>query len=69
MDWKDFAKKHFMKFITLPAVISGLTFLLNILLALNDGVIDDKEFHNLMTSSSGVQMVILFLVMIVLKRK
>lgn len=69
MDWKEFLKKHFMKFITLPAVISGLTFLLNILLALNDGVIDDKEFHNLMTSSSGAQMVILFFVMVILRKK
>lgn len=55
--------------ISVPAVLCFLTFITNLVKALSDGNIDSDEFHVLLASADGFEMVVLFIVMIVLKDK
>lgn len=70
MNWlADLLKNHAGKAIGVPTALSALTFFGNLALALSDGVIDDTEFHNLLTSASGVEMLLLGVLMLALKKK
>lgn len=50
-----------------PTVLSGINFLGNLAAAMSDGEIDAKEFHQLMSSASLLQVLVLILVIIALK--
>lgn len=53
------------KVLTVPTMISGINFASQLAKAMQDGVITDQEFHNLMTASNGVETLILAVVSIV----
>lgn len=55
--------------ISVPAVLCSITFVTNLVQALSDGNIDSNEFHSLSASADGLESVILFVVMLALKRK
>ena len=55
--------------ISVPAILCFFTFITNLVKALNDGNIDSSEFHTLSASADGFEAVILFVVMLALKRK
>ncbi len=52
-----------------PAVLCFLTFITNLVKAMQDGYIDDAEFHQLLSTADGFETVILFVVMLVLRDK
>ncbi len=53
----------------IPLLASSATFIANILIALSDGVISEREFHDLLQGASGVEIVVLMLVMAFLKSR
>jgi len=55
--------------ISVPAVLCFITFITNFVKALSDGNIDTNEFHTLLASADGFETVILFVVMLALKKK
>jgi len=62
-------KSNVTKAVGVPALLSGVSFFGNLFIALSDGVITEKEFHNLLTSSNGVEMIILVVLYVALKKK
>lgn len=56
-----------VKSIGIMGLISAGTFLVNLMKALSDGVIDDSEWHNLMTGANGVEALLLGIIAIALK--
>lgn len=63
-------KKNCEKLLSIPLLLSTIVFTVNVYTAtLDDGVITDQEFRQLTESASGVDMVILAVVMAVLKIK
>jgi hypothetical protein len=70
MDWlKEIIKKNPLFSLLLPTSIGGLSFFGNLFNALSDGKIDSNEFHQLMSSADVVQMILLLIIMIALKKK
>lgn len=70
MDWlKYFIKDNPVLSLLFPTLLGILTFIGNLASALSDGVIDGNEFHQLMSSSSGIETVLLLVVMVALKKK
>jgi len=73
MEWlnyiKDAIKGNPHLAVAVPAVMSSISFVTNLLTALSDGVIDDTELHQLMSSANGIEMLVLFLIMIALRDK
>lgn len=70
MDWlKDFLNKNPIVTLGTPSLLAGLNFFGNLAIDLSDGHLDNQEFHQLMTSSSGVETIILVIIMIALKVK
>lgn len=70
MDWlKNLLSNNPILALSCPSVLSAFTFFGNLANALTDGKIDTNEFHELMLSASGVEMLILFAIMIALKLK
>ena len=65
----NFLYQHSIKIISLPAMISMVIFLANLVLALSDGALSEDEFHSLVSMASGSQAVILLFVMAILKIK
>ena len=65
--------KLFFKLKSLPisssTIISMFVFLSNLGVAISDGVLTDAEFHQLMASASGFQMIILLIAMYFLHKK
>lgn len=55
--------------ISVPAVLCFITFITNLVKALSDGNIDTNEFHTLLASADGFETVVLFVVMLALKKK
>jgi len=70
MDWlKQVIQKYPVHSLIFPTLLGFVTFLANLISALSDGVIDGNEFHQLMSSSSGIETVLLLVVMVALKKK
>ena len=55
--------------LSVPTLLCFITFILNFIKAIGDGIIDSNELHALMASADGFETVVLFVVMIVLKDK
>jgi hypothetical protein len=62
-------EKHIGKAIGIPFALNGIQFLLMLLHATSDGVIDHEELEGLLQAGSGIQMVLLAGVMAYLKLK
>lgn len=62
-------KENVFKVLTIPAIISCLTFLLSLSGVLQDGVLTQDEFSRLVSTSSGIESVILVIAMIIWGRK
>jgi len=64
----DFLKKLFgsnpVISLLAPSILSGMTFLGQVASAIQSGNVDSPEFHHLMMSSSGLETLILVVVMI-----
>ena len=56
-----------VKSVSIFTVIASLNFVVNLLQALSDGVIDDTEWHNLMLGANGVEALILGIIAVALK--
>lgn len=68
MNILDMIKEHAKPLIAVPAILNGGNFLIMLLQSVSDGVITDQELHNLMQASSGLNIVILGIVMLIMKR-
>lgn len=55
--------------ISVPAILCFITFITNLIKALSDGNIDAAEYNTLLASADGFESVILFCVMLALKKK
>lgn len=55
--------------LTVPAVLCFITFITNIFQALKDGNLDNNEMHQLLASADGFETVVLFFVMVALRKK
>jgi len=70
MEWlKNLIKSNPFTSLFIPTTLGGMSFIVNLSIALSDGKIDSNEFHQLMSSSSGLQTVILVIIMAALKRE
>jgi hypothetical protein len=75
MNWLSMAKgyvlnilvQHYGKILGLAAVIGSGTFFSNLMLDLSNGTVTDDQFHSLLSQASGVQLVLLGIVMAVIK--
>lgn len=63
------AKNNVSKVVAIPAFVSSVQFLILLVQAASDGVIDDNELHQLMTAGSGINLIVLLLVYAILKLK
>lgn len=69
MDWLNtLVKEKTTTCLSAPVFIGVFSFLSNLFIALSDGKIDSTELHNLMSGASGIQTVILIIVVYFLKR-
>lgn len=70
MDWlKNLFNSNPLLALGCPSVISCIGFFGNLASALSDGQIDSNEFHTLMASASGIQMLLLIAIMFALRSK
>ena len=70
MDWlNNFIKNNPVLSLVVPSLLSGANFFGNLIVALSDGQIDSNELHQLMGSANGVQMLLLVVIMVALKKK
>lgn len=70
MDWlNNFLNNKPISALIAPSLLSGFSFFGNLANALSDGKLDSNEFHSLMMSASGAQMLILIVIMIALRLK
>lgn len=68
MEWlSNFIKNNPFHALLYPVGLGSFSFFMNILAALSDGQIDGDEFHQLLSSSSGLQTVLLIVIMFSLK--
>ena len=66
---REFLKHKLHIIISIPAILCFITFVTNLIAALEDGYIDGYELHQLLSTADGVETVVLFVVMMVLKDK
>lgn len=70
MDWlKQIIKDNPHFAISIPALLSSTTFLGNLFVALSDGQLDGNELHQLLSSASGFETIILIVIMFALRNK
>lgn len=55
--------------LTVPAVLCFITFITNIVHAIKDWKFDNNDFHQLLASADGFETVVLFIVMVALRKK
>lgn len=65
----DWLETHILKLIGIPVTLNVVKFALLLVQSLSDGVITDDELHSLMQLGSGVELIVLVIVMAVLKVK
>lgn len=69
IDWlKGLIKNNPVLSLAIPSILSGASFFGNLFMALSDGNLDGNEIHQLMGSADGLQMIILMLVILALKK-
>lgn len=68
MDWIKLIAKYPLLALSAPACLSLVQFIAHVIVALDDGRIDSAEFHSLMSSASGFEVIILGVLMIVVKK-
>lgn len=66
---RNYVKRKPHVAIGIPALLCFVTFIINFIAAISDGVIDAKELHQLLSTADGFEAVVLFVVMLVLKDK
>lgn len=66
---QDFIKSNPFTSLLVPTSLSGVTFFGNLFTALSDGQIDTEEMHQLLSSASGLQTLLLVVIMFALKIK
>ncbi len=64
---KVLEKPHLV--LSVPALLCFVTFLTNLFTALKDGIIDNSELHQLLSTADGFETVVLLMVMFVLRNK
>jgi len=72
MNWKDlkgFIVDNTHVAISIPAIMSTMSFISHLVIALSDGQIDASEFQQLMASANGIETVALVLIMLALRGK
>lgn len=69
MNWIKLLSKYPILSLSVPALISLIQFIAHVIVALDDGRIDSAELHALMSSASGLQVIILGAIMIVIRKK
>lgn len=57
-------KKNPIKSLVVPTAISSMTFVINLIEALSDGNLSQKELHMLLTSANGIESIALIAIMI-----
>lgn len=57
------------RLISVPALLCFLTFITNLVAALQDGNIDGNELHQLLSTADGFETVVLLIIMVVLRGK
>lgn len=68
MDWlKELIKKNPFISLLMPTGLGGFTFFGNLFAALSDGNLDSNELHQLMSSASGLETLLLLVIMFALK--
>ncbi len=70
MDWlTDIIKKNPFFALVFPTGLGGMDFFVHLFNAMSDGNIDPVEMQQLITSASGLQIVLLLVIMLALKEK
>ncbi len=65
----DFFEKHLGKFVGGTTILSSVNFVTLLVSSLSDGIITDEELHALIQASSGIQVVVLVVIMAFLKSR
>lgn len=60
---------HPVRSVSLMGLLSLSQFVINLIRAMQDGVIDDQELHNLLTGANGVEALVLGAIAVALKLK
>ena len=55
--------------LSVPAVLCFVTFITNFIASLKDGIIDDVEYHRLLSTADGFETVVLVIIMLALRNK
>lgn len=66
---QELVNKHALKAVSVTTLLSGGNFLIMLLQALADGKITDEELHQLITASSGIETLVLAVVIYFLRRQ
>lgn len=70
MDWlKNFIKNNPLISLALPTSVNFFTFFGNLAVALSDGYLDGNEVHQLISGASGVEALILLIIMMAMRDK
>lgn len=70
MEWlKELIKKNPFASLILPTTLSGFSFFGNLFSSLSDGVIDEGELTQLLSSANGLETILLIIIMLALKNK
>lgn len=65
---KDFLSSNLGQALGLPATLSGVTFFSNVVQTLKDGQITSHELQGLISSTSGIETLILIGLMILMRK-
>jgi hypothetical protein len=67
MDWLKLITTNPSIAIAMPTLLGLLQFVAHLTVALSDGKLDSSEMHTLMSSASGVELILLGVIMMALK--
>jgi len=67
--WNNKFKDKVHLALSVPALLCFVTFITNLIAALEDGNIDSAELHQLLSSADGFETVLLVIIMFVLRSK
>lgn len=60
---------HITKTISIPLLLSALTFCVNFLKAVKDGILSPEEIQTLTSGASGVEIIVIGVALLALKNK
>lgn len=70
MDWlKKLLEKYHLGLLSVVLSMLSITFISNLFIAAADGIIDPAEYHSLSTGANGVELLVLFIVTSVLRKR